>query len=132
MSIAATVATIMGLVAKEEIVGVFGVLEFAGMSGLAGYAFLAFNLLCAPCFAAIGAIRREMNDGKWTAFAIGYQCLLAYLVSFSIYNIGNFFIGDFAWYKPITFVMSLAIIAFGIYMIARPKKEFNKPEGALK
>ena len=132
VSIAATVATIMGLVAKEEIVGVFGVLEFAGMSGLAGYAFLAFNLLCAPCFAAIGAIRREMNDGKWTAFAIGYQCLLAYLVSFSIYNIGNFFIGDFVWYKPITFVISLAIIAFGIYMIVRPKKEFNKPEGALK
>ena len=131
MSIAATVATFMGLVAKEEIVGVFGVLEFVGMGGLAGYSFLMFNLLCAPCFAAMGAIRREMNDAKWTAFAIGYQCLLAYLVSFSIYNIGNFFIGDFVWYKPITFVIALAIIAFGIYMIVRPKKEFKKAENAL-
>ena len=131
ISIAATVATFMGLVAKEEIVGVFGVLEFAGMGGLAGYSFLIFNLLCAPCFAAMGAIRREMNSGKWTAFAIGYQCLLAYLVSFTVYNIGNFFIGDFAWYKPITLVISLLIIAFGIYMIARPKKEYKKVSGSL-
>ena len=131
MSIAATVATFMGLVAKEEIVGVFGVLEFVGMGGLAGYSFLMFNLLCAPCFAAMGAIRREMNDARWTAFAIGYQCLLAYLVSFSIYNIGNFFIGDFTWYKPITFVIALAIIAFGIYMIVRPKKEYKRIEKAL-
>ena len=126
MSIAATVATFMGLVAKEEIVGVFGVLEFAGMGGLAGYSFLLFNLLCAPCFAAMGAIRREMNSGKWTAFAIGYQCLLAYLVSFSVYNIGNFFIGDFAWYKPITFVIALLIVAFLVYMIVRPRKDYKR------
>ena len=69
----ATIATIMGLVAKEEVVGVFGVLDFEGLGALAGYAFLAFNLLCAPCFAAIGAIKREMNSAKWTWFAIGYQ-----------------------------------------------------------
>ena len=125
MSIAATVATFMGLIAKEEIVGVFGVLEFAGMGGLAGYSFLLFNLLCAPCVAAMGAIRREMNDGKWTAFAIGYQCLLAYLVSFSVYNIGSLFVGKFYWWEPMTFALSLGIIAFVIYMIARPKKDFK-------
>ena len=72
-SIKATIATIMGLVAKEEVVGVFGVLDFEGMTALAGYSFLTFNLLCAPCFAAIGAIKREMNSPKWTLFAIGYQ-----------------------------------------------------------
>ena len=125
MSIAATVATFMGLIAKEEIVGVFGVLEFAGMGGLAGYSFLLFNLLCAPCVAAMGAIRREMNDGKWTAFAIGYQCLLAYLVSFSVYNIGSLFVGKFYWWEPMTFALSLGIVAFVIYMIARPKKDFK-------
>ncbi|MGN0619976.1 MAG: ferrous iron transporter B, partial [Ruminiclostridium sp.] len=80
----AAIATIMGLVAKEEVVGVFGVLDFMGMTALAGYSFLTFNLLCAPCFAAIGAIKREMNNGKWTAFAIGYQCLFAYAVSLII------------------------------------------------
>ena len=74
----ATVATIMGLVAKEEVVGVFGVLDFKGLAPLAGYSFLAFNLLCAPCFAAIGAIKREMNSAKWTLFAVGYQCVFAY------------------------------------------------------
>ena len=73
----AAIATIMGLVAKEEVVGVFGVLDFEGMTQLAGYAFLIFNLLCAPCFAAIGAIKREMNNAKWTWFAIGYQCVFA-------------------------------------------------------
>ena len=125
MSIAATVATFMGLIAKEEIVGVFGVLEFAGMGGLAGYSFLLFNLLCAPCVAAMGAIRREMNDGKWTAFAIGYQCLLAYLVSFTVYNIGSLFVGDFYWWEPMAFALSLGIVAFSIYMIARPKRDFN-------
>ena len=82
-NIKATVATIMGLVAKEEIVGVFGVLDFEGMSKLAAYSFLIFNLLCAPCFAAMGAIKREMNNGKWTAFAIGYQCVFAYAISLS-------------------------------------------------
>ncbi|MDO4520761.1 MAG: ferrous iron transporter B, partial [Erysipelotrichaceae bacterium] len=86
--IKATIATVMGLVAKEEVVGVFGVLDFEGLTALAGYAFLAFNLLCAPCFAAIGAIRREMNSAKWTWFAIGYQCLLAYVTAFIIFQLG--------------------------------------------
>lgn len=125
MSIAATVATFMGLVAKEEIVGVFGVLEFIGMGALSGYSFLIFNLLCAPCFAAMGAIRREMNSAKWTAFAIGYQCLLAYCVAFCVYNIGALFVGVFNWWEPITFAIALCIIAFGIYMIARPKKNYK-------
>lgn len=85
----ATVATIMGLVAKEEIVGVFGVLDFAGLSQLAGYSFLIFNLLCAPCFAAIGAIKREMNSAGWTWFAIGYQCAFAYAISLMVYQFGS-------------------------------------------
>ncbi len=123
MSIAATVATIMGLVAKEEIVGVFGVLEFMGMGGLAGYSFLLFNLLCAPCFAAMGAIKREMNNTRWTLFAIGYQCLLAYAVSFSVYNIGALFIGAFNWWEPITFALALCVIAFAVYMLVRPYKD---------
>lgn len=89
----AAVATIMGLIAKEEIVGVFGVLDFAGMTPIAGYSFLLFNLLCAPCFAAIGAIRREMNSAKWTWFAIGYQCAFAYGTSLVIYQLGNMFMG---------------------------------------
>lgn len=90
----AAVATIMGLVAKEEIVGVFGVLDFAAMTPLAGYSFLLFNLLCAPCFAAIGAIRREMNSASWTWFAIGYQCAFAYGVSLVVYQFGNMFMGN--------------------------------------
>lgn len=90
----AAVATIMGLVAKEEIVGVFGVLDFAAMTPLAGYSFLLFNLLCAPCFAAIGAIRREMNSARWTWFSIGYQCAFAYGVSLIVYQFGNMFMGN--------------------------------------
>ncbi len=90
----AAVATIMGLVAKEEIVGVFGVLDFAAMTPLAGYSFLLFNLLCAPCFAAIGAMRREMNSARWTWFAIGYQCAFAYGVSLIVYQFGNMFMGN--------------------------------------
>ena len=87
------VATIMGLIAKEEIVSVLEILEFNGLSQLAGYSFLVFNLLCAPCFAAMGAIRREMNSGKWTFFAIAYQCTFAYAVSLMIYQFGNLFMG---------------------------------------
>ena len=92
-SIKATVATIMGLVAKEEVVGVFGVLDFEGMTRLAAYSFLVFNLLCAPCFAAIGAIKREMNSAKWTWFAIGYQCGFAYVVALIVYQLGRLFSG---------------------------------------
>lgn len=122
-SIEATVATFMGLLAKEEVVGVFGVLEFVGLGKLEGFSFLLFNLLCAPCFAAIGAIKREMNNTKWTLFAIGYQCLLAYCVSFCLYNIGSLFVGTFNWWEPITFAISLAIIAFVVYMLVRPYKD---------
>ncbi len=92
-NIKATIATFMGLVAKEEVVGVFGVLDFEGMGALAGYSFLIFNLLCAPCFAAIGAIRREMNSPKWTWFAIGYQCGFAYVISLIVYQLGSLFTG---------------------------------------
>lgn len=84
----ASVATLMGILAKEEIVGVFGVLDFEGMTKLAAYSFLMFNLLCAPCVAAIGAIRREMNSAKWTAFAILYQCGLAYAAALMLYQFG--------------------------------------------
>ena len=83
---AAAVATVMGLVAKEEVVGVFGVLDFQGMPPIAGYSFLAFNLLCAPCFAAMGAIKREMNNIRWFWFAIGYQCVFAYVIALMIYQ----------------------------------------------
>lgn len=92
-NIRAVIATVMGLVAKEEVVGVFGVLDFVALSKLAGYSFLVFNLLCAPCFAAIGAIRREMNNAKWTWAAIGYQCGFAYAVSLCIYQFGSLFSG---------------------------------------
>lgn len=119
--IKATIATIMGLVAKEEVVGVFGVLDFEGMTPIAGYAFLAFNLLCAPCFAAIGAIKREMNNGKWTAFAITYQCVFAYVISLIIYRIGLLFAGVFSFWT----VVALALIVLLIYLMARPCRESN-------
>ena len=120
---AATVATVMGLVAKEEVVGVFGVLDFEGLTPLAGYAFLAFNLLCAPCFAAIGAMKREMNNAKWTWFAVGYQCVFAYAVSLIIYQIGGLFTGNV---NVLGLIVAIAIIAFIIYMLARPYKEATK------
>ena len=117
---AAAVATIMGLVAKEEVVGVFGVLDFISMTALAGYSFLIFNLLCAPCFAAIGAIRREMNSAKWTWFAIGYQCGFAYAVSLMIYQFGCLFIGNV---NVIGLLFALVVLAFMIFMLVRPYKE---------
>ena len=122
-NIKATIATIMGLVAKEEVVGVFGVLDFEGMTPLAGYAFLAFNLLCAPCFAAIGAIRREMNNPKWTAFAIAYQCVFAYAVSLMIYQIGSIFTGGL---NIIGLIAAIIVAAFIIYMLVKPYKAADK------
>ena len=122
---AATVATVMGLVAKEEVVGVFGVLDFEGLSKLAGYSFLAFNLLCAPCFAAIGAMKREMNNTKWTLFAVGYQCVFAYAVSLIIYQLGCLFTGNV---HVIGLIFAIALIAFIIYMLVRPYKEATKLE----
>jgi len=113
----ATIATIMGLIAKEEIVGVFGVLDIAGMTQLSAYAFLVFNLLCAPCFAAMGAIRREMNNPKWTLFAIGYQTMFAYIVSLCIYQVGGLFTGSL---NPIGFFTAVILIAILIYMLLKP------------
>lgn len=120
--IKAAIATVMGLVAKEEVVGVFGVLDFEGLTALAGYSFLAFNLLCAPCFAAIGAIRREMNNGKWTAFAITYQCVFAYVVALVIYNIGLLCTGAYSAGTVVVAVILSAVVAVIIKSMWRGKK----------
>ena len=120
-NIKATIATIMGLVAKEEVVGVFGVLDFENMTKIAAYSFLVFNLLCAPCFAAMGAIKREMNNTKWFWFAIGYQTLLAYVVSLCIYQIGALITGQIS-FGIATVVAVLLIIGF-LYLLFRPYKE---------
>lgn len=119
----AAIATIMGLVAKEEVVGVFGVLDFMGMTPLAGYSFLVFNLLCAPCFAAMGAIKREMNNPKWTAFAISYQCVFAYAASLIIYQFGLLFTGSV---NALGLVFAAFVLAFIIYMLVRPYKESGR------
>ena len=129
----ATVASITGLVAKENIVGTLGILYGGGdgtvyqniaqaFTGITGYSFLVFNLLCAPCFAAIGAIKREMNNVKWFWFAIGYQCILAYIVSLCIYQIGTLItVGTFGVGTVVAFLL---IIGF-IYLLFRPYKESN-------
>ncbi len=126
----ATVATVMGLVAKEEVVGVFGVLDFQGLgSALAGYSFLAFNLLCAPCFAAIGAMKRELNSAKWTLFAVGYQCVFAYAVSLMIYNFGCLFTGRISGALGIiSLIAAVAVLGFICYMLFKPYKESTKLE----
>ncbi len=122
-SIKATIATVMGLVAKEEVVGVFGVLDFEDMTRLAAYSFLVFNLLCAPCFAAMGAIRREMNSAKWTWFAISYQCAFAYAISLMIYQFGSLFTGNI---NVIGLIAAVLVLAFMLYMLFRPYKEATK------
>lgn len=122
-NIRATIATIMGLVAKEEVVGVFGVLDFEGMTQLSAYAFLIFNLLCAPCFAAIGAIRREMNSAKWTWFAIGYQCVFAYAIALIVNQIGLLVTGAVN-VAGLIFAVAAAILI--IYMLCRPYNESDK------
>ena len=130
----ATVASITGLVAKENIVGTLGVLYSGGagtvydaiaaaFNGITGYSFLVFNLLCAPCFAAIGAIKREMNSPKWTWFAIGYQCGFAYAVALMINQFGGLFTGNANIIGVIAAVIVLAVI---IYMLVRPYKEATK------
>ena len=130
----ATVASITGLVAKENIVGTLGVLYSGGsgtvyqalaaaFSGITGYSFLVFNLLCAPCFAAIGAIKREMNSPKWTWFAIGYQCGFAYAVALMINQFGGLFTGNANIIGVIAAVIVLAAI---IYMLVRPYKEATR------
>lgn len=119
-NIKATIATIMGLVAKEEVVAVFGVLDFEGMTQLAAFSFLVFNLLCAPCFAAIGAIKREMNNGKWTAFAIAYQCTFAYTISLIIYQIGSIFTGNL---NVLGLIAALILLGYMGYMLFKPYHE---------
>lgn len=119
-NIKAAIATIMGLVAKEEVVGVFGVLDFEGMTKLSAYSFLVFNLLCAPCFAAMGAIRREMNSPKWTMFAIGYQCVFAYAISLMIYQIGSAVTGNL---NDIGLIAALLLVALLTFMLFRKPKE---------
>ena len=120
-NIKAAIATIMGLVAKEEVVGVFGVLDFEGMSSaLAGYSFLAFNLLCTPCFAALGAIKREMNSRKWFWATVAYQLITGYVVALIIYQIGRVFTDGV--FGVGTIVAVLFVIAI-IYLLVRPYKE---------
>ena len=130
------VAAVTGLIAKENVVGTFGILYKYGevsemgeeiwanlqaeMSALAGYSFLVFNLLCAPCFAAIGAIKREMNNAKWTWFAIGYQCGFAYLASLCIYQIGSAITGNMNIFG---LIVALAVLAGTLYMLFKPYKE---------
>ena len=96
------------------VVGVFGVLDFEGMTQLAAYSFLVFNLLCAPCFAAIGAIKREMNSAKWTWFVIGYQCVFAYAISLMIYQFGSVFTGGL---NVIGLIAAIAVLAVMVYML---------------
>lgn len=135
-----TVATFTGLIAKENVVGTFGVV-FGGFdevaengwqiwrsmssfyTPLAAYSFLLFNLLCAPCFAAIGAIRREMNSPKWTLFAIGYQTVFAYAVSLVVYQFGMLFAGT---PNLIGFIAAAVVVAFMVYMMVKPKKSEPK------
>ena len=122
------IATIMGLVAKEEIVAVLGVLDFVDMSRLAAFSFLVFNLLCAPCIASIAAIRREMNSTKWMWIAIGYQTAFAYATSLCIYQLGMLFTGHFGIHI-LGGIVALAIIGFVLYMLLMPYDErgrFNK------
>ena len=130
----AAVASITGLVAKENIVGTLGILYGGGdetvyqalgavFTQISGYSFLVFNLLCAPCFAAIGAIKREMNNAKWTWFAIGYQCGFAYLCALMVNQFGKAFTGDLS---VLGLVAAIAALAFIIYMLVRPYKEATK------
>ena len=133
----ATVASVSGLIAKENVVGTFGVLyHFGGelsengdeiwaavaqdYTALSAYAFMIFNLLCAPCFAAMGAIKREMNNGKWTAIAIGYMCALAYCAALVVYQIGGLITGEVGF----NFFTIVAIVIFAafLYLMFRPNK----------
>ncbi|MBQ9979868.1 MAG: ferrous iron transport protein B [Oscillospiraceae bacterium] len=142
----AAVATILGLVAKEEVVGVFGSLssmadadlafelvdsmdsaklaiigqEFFGGSKLAGFSFMIFNLLCAPCFAAMGAIRREMNSPKWTFFGIGYMCVFAYAISLIVFQIGSVFTGNI---NVVGLIVAIIVAIFMIYMLVKPQSK---------
>ena len=130
----AAVASITGLVAKENIVGTLGILYGGGdgtvydaiaqaFTAITGYSFLVFNLLCAPCFAAIGAIKREMNSAKWTWFAIGYQCGFAYVIALMINQFGGLFTGNV---NVIGLIVAAAFLALIVYMLVKPYKEATK------
>ena len=142
----AAVAAVTGLIAKENVVGTFGVLYGgfdevaengwqiwdsmqASFSALSAYSFLIFNLLCAPCFAAIGAIKREMNSAKWTWFAIGYQCGFAYAVSLIVYQIGSAVTGNL---NIVGLIAAIVLVAFFGFMLFRPYKESTKLEKKIK
>ena len=140
----ATVASVSGLIAKENVVGTFGVLyHFGGeelsengdeiwslvaadYTALSAYAFMIFNLLCAPCFAAMGAIKREMNNGKWTAIAIGYMCALAYCSALVVYQLGGLITGEVG-FNFFTVVAAVIVAAF-LYLMFRPNKYVNDNE----
>ena len=140
----ATVASITGLVAKENIVGTLGILYGGGdasvytaiaaaFTGITGYSFLVFNLLCAPCFAAIGAIKREMNNVKWTWFAIAYQCVFAYCIALMVNQFGNLFTGNVQGAGGVIGVVAAFVILAGmVYMLVRPYKEATKLETKVK
>ena len=136
----AAVASITGLVAKENIVGTMGILYGGGegtvysaiaqaFTGISAYSFLVFNLLCAPCFAAIGAIKREMNSAKWTWFAIGYQCGFAYIIALMINQFGLLFTGNV---NVVGLIFALLALAGIIYMLVRPYKEATKLSAKVK
>ena len=127
-------ASITGLVAKENIVGTLGILYGGGdgtvyqniaaaFTGVTAYSFLVFNLLCAPCFAAIGAIKREMNSAKWTWFAIGYQCGFAYVIGLIVNQFGGAFTGNL---NILGLIVAILLLALMIYMLFRPYKEATK------
>ena len=129
----AVVASVTGLVAKENIVGTMGIL-YGGegtvygnlgtaFTAVSGFSFLVFNLLCAPCFAAIGAMKREMNNAKWTWFAIGYQCGFAYVIALMINQFGALFTGEV---NVIGLIFAIALLVVMVYMLFRPYKEASK------
>lgn len=136
----ATVASVTGLVAKENIVGTMGILYGGGDATVyqtlaskftepSGLSFLLFNLLCAPCFAAMGAIKREMNSAKWFWFAIGYECGFAYVIALIVNQLGKLFTGDVNVFGLIVAILAIALI---IYMLVRPYKESNKLDVKVK
>lgn len=136
----ATVAAVTGLVAKENIVATMGILYGGGdgtvyaniaaaFTAISGMSFLVFNLLCAPCFAAMGAIKREMNSAKWFWFAIGYECGFAYVIALIVNQLGKLFTGDVNVFGLIVAIIAIALI---IYMLVRPYKESNKLDVKVK
>ena len=135
----AAVASITGLVAKENIVGTLGILYGGGdgtvyqniaaaFTGVTAYSFLVFNLLCAPCFAAIGAIKREMNNHKWTWFAIAYQCGFAYVIGLMINQFGGAFTGNL---NVLGLIVAIALLVLIVYMLVKPYKEADKLSAKL-